>query len=54
MAQDIERLVQPFRDKPDGNWGFRSEFLGKWFTAAMMGYGYAPSTERRSTGPSAN
>ena len=49
MAQDIERLVQPFRDKPDGNWGFRSEFWGKWFTAAMMGYGYAPSTEHRAT-----
>ena len=49
MAQDIERLVQPFRDKPDGNWGFRSEFWGKWFTAAMMGYGYAPSAEHRAT-----
>ena len=35
MAQDIERVVQPFRDKPDGNWGFRSEFWGKWYTAAM-------------------
>ena len=42
MAQDIERVVQPFRDKPDGNWGFRSEFWGKWYTAAMQGYGYAP------------
>lgn len=41
--------MQPFRDKPDGNWGFRSEFWGKWFTAAMMGYGYAPSTEHRAT-----
>ena len=48
MAQDIERVVQPFRDKPDGTWGFRSEFWGKWFTAAMMGYGYAPTPEHRA------
>lgn len=48
MAQDIERVVQPFRDKPDGNWGFRSEFWGKWYTAAMQGYGYAPTAENRA------
>ena len=38
MAQDIERLLFAFRDKSDGKWGFRTEFWGKWFTAAMMGY----------------
>ena len=48
MAQDIERVVQPFRDKPDGNWGFRSEFWGKWYTAAVMGYAYAPTPENRA------
>ena len=48
MAQDIERVVQPFRDKPDGNWGFRSEFWGKWFTGAMLAYGYQPTQEHRA------
>lgn len=48
MAQDIERVIQPFRDKPDGNWGFRSEFWGKWYTAAVMGYAYAPTPENRA------
>ena len=48
MAQDVERVVQPFRDKPDGSWGFRSEFWGKWYTAAVMGYAYAPTPENRA------
>lgn len=48
MAQDIDRLVKPFRDKPDENWGFRSEFWGKWYTSAMWGYGYAPTPENRA------
>lgn len=48
MAQDIERVIQPFRDRPDGTWGFRSEFWGKWYTAAMQGYAYAPTDENRA------
>lgn len=48
MAQDIDRVVQPFRDKPDGNWGFRSEFWGKWFTGAMLGYAYQPTEAHKA------
>ena len=47
MAQDIERVVQPFRDKSDGKWGFKCEFWGKWFTAAAMGYSYSPTAAHR-------
>ena len=43
MAQDIDRVVQPFYLRNDGNWGFRCEFWGKWFTSAMLGYGYTPT-----------
>ncbi len=48
MAQDLERLLFAFRDKSDGKWGFRTEFWGKWFTAAMMGYDYAPTSEHKA------
>lgn len=48
MAQDLEKLLFAFRDKSDGNWGFRTEFWGKWFTAAMMGYDYAPTPAHKA------
>lgn len=48
MAQDIDRVVQPFRDRPDGTGGFRSEFWGKWFTAASLAYGYQPTPAHRA------
>ena len=48
MAQDLERLLFAFRDKSDGRWGFRTEFWGKWFTAAMMGYDYAPTPAHKA------
>ncbi|MBQ6254492.1 MAG: glycoside hydrolase family 127 protein [Bacteroidales bacterium] len=48
MAQDLERLLFAFRDKSDGKWGFRTEFWGKWFTAAMMGYDYSPTPEHKA------
>ena len=47
MVQDIDRVVQPFGLRNDGNWGFRCEFWGKWFTSAMQGYGYAPTERHR-------
>ena len=47
MVQDIDRVVQPFILRNDGNWGFRCEFWGKWFTSAMLGYAYAPTAENR-------
>lgn len=48
MAQDIDRLITPFRVRNDESWGFRSEFWGKWFTSAMLGYGYSPTVEHRA------
>lgn len=48
MAQDIERLIIPFRLRNDEHWGFRNEFWGKWFTSAMLGYGYTPTPEHRA------
>lgn len=48
MVQDIERLIVPFRLRNDEFWGFRSEFWGKWFTSAMLGYGYTPTPAHRS------
>ena len=53
MAQDLERLLFAFRDKSDGKWGFRTEFWGKWFTAAMMGYDYSPTPEHKAVVDSA-
>ncbi len=47
MAQEIDRLITPFRVRNDESWGFRSEFWGKWFTSAMLGYGYAPTKQHR-------
>ena len=47
MAQDIDRVVNPFVVRNDENWGFRCEFWGKWFTSAMLGYGYAPTEKNR-------
>jgi DUF1680 family protein len=47
MAQDVDRLVEPFALRNDGTGGFRSEFWGKWFTSAMLGYGYAPKVQHR-------
>lgn len=49
MAQDIERVVQPFRDRRetgDGDW--RSEYWGKWVTSAVLGYEYQPTAAHRA------
>lgn len=48
MAQDIDRVISPFKERPDGEGGFRSEFWGKWFTAAMLAYGYEPTPEHKA------
>jgi DUF1680 family protein len=48
MAQDIERLITPFQLRNDEYWGFRNEFWGKWFTSAMLGYGYSPTDKHRA------
>ncbi len=39
--QDPDPLIQPFRDRRDRT-EWRSEFWGKWFTSAVLGYRYRP------------
>ena len=49
MAQAIEKVVKPFRDKTevgDGDW--RCEYWGKWFTSAALAYAWQPNTENRA------
>ncbi len=49
MAQNIERLVQPFRDRTEENSGhWRCEYWGKWFTSAALGYAYEPTAAHRA------
>jgi DUF1680 family protein len=47
MAQDIDRVVKPFHVRNDQHWGFRCEFWGKWFTSAMLAYGYEPTPQHK-------
>ncbi|MEJ1974604.1 MAG: beta-L-arabinofuranosidase domain-containing protein [Lacunisphaera sp.] len=49
MAQDVEKLIQPFRDRTEENIGhWRCEYWGKWFTSATLGYAYQPTPENRA------
>jgi uncharacterized protein len=49
MAQDVGRLVQPFRERAEENSGhWRCEYWGKWFTSAALGYACDPSDARRA------
>ena len=48
MKQDIDQLIKPFITRPDKAGGFRSEFWGKWFTAAVAAYGYQPTQEHKA------
>jgi DUF1680 family protein len=46
MSQDLDRILQPFRDKKevgDGDW--RTEYWGKWATSAALACGYQPTPE---------
>lgn len=50
MAQDIEKVIQPFRDQTeigDGDW--RCEYWGKWFTSAVLAADYQPTIRNRQT-----
>ena len=42
--QDIEALIQPFRDRRD-KYEWRSEFWGKWFTSAVAAWRYDPDDD---------
>ena len=41
LAQDINRLVEPFRNRTETRC-WQSEFWGKWFTSAVLAYKYRP------------
>ncbi|HEY3757131.1 MAG TPA: beta-L-arabinofuranosidase domain-containing protein [Opitutaceae bacterium] len=46
-AQDLEAIIQPFRDRKDvSEW--RSEFWGKWITSAIEAYRMRPDPALRS------
>jgi hypothetical protein len=49
MAQDVERLVTPFRVRQEKSFGdWRCEYWGKWFTSAALAYTYEPTPEHRA------
>lgn len=44
LAQDVDRLVDPFRKRIETSC-WQSEFWGKWFTSAVLAYRYQPTAE---------
>jgi len=44
LAQDVDRLVAPFRNRTESSC-WQSEFWGKWFTSAMLAYHYRPEPQ---------
>ena len=50
MAQDIERIVRPFRDKTEtGGCDWRIEYWGKWASGAGLACAYEPTPEHLNT-----
>ena len=49
MAQDLQKLIAPFRDRQekDGG-GWRCEYWGKWFASAALAYAYRPTESYRA------
>ncbi|MDR6196684.1 hypothetical protein [Siphonobacter sp. SORGH_AS_0500] len=47
LAQDVDRLVSPFRDRTETRC-WQSEFWGKWFTSAVLAYRYKPEPTLRA------
>ena len=48
MAQDVDEFTKPYIIRDEPSWGWRGEFWGKWYTSAMLGYGYHPSPEYKA------
>ena len=44
LAQDVNRLVEPFRNRTEDRC-WQSEFWGKWFTSAVSAYRYHPEPQ---------
>ena len=47
LAQDIDRLIQPFANKTETSC-WQSEFWGKWFTSAVLAYRYKPDPKLKT------
>lgn len=47
LAQDINRLVEPFRNRTETSC-WQSEFWGKWFTSAVLAYRYKPEPQLKA------
>lgn len=47
MAQDVDRLIAPFRNRTE-TWCWQSEFWGKWFTSAVLAYRYRPEPQLKA------
>ena len=47
LAQDVNRLVAPFRNRTETSC-WQSEFWGKWFTSAVLAYRYKPDPQLKS------
>lgn len=47
LAQDFNRLVEPFRNRTETSC-WQSEFWGKWFTSAVLAYKYKPEPRLKS------
>jgi DUF1680 family protein len=47
LAQDIDRLVEPFKNRTETSC-WQSEFWGKWFTSAVLAYRYKPEPQLKA------
>ena len=47
LAQDVDRLVAPFKNRTEASC-WQSEFWGKWFTSAVLAYRYRPEAQLKS------
>ncbi len=45
MAQQLDPFIKPFEERDEPLWGWRGEFWGKWYTSAVLAYGYRPTPE---------
>ncbi len=47
MAQDVDRLIEPFQNRTEDRC-WQTEFWGKWFTSAVQAYRYKPEPGLKS------
>jgi len=47
LAQDVNRLVEPFKNRSEDRC-WQSEFWGKWFTSAVLAYRYRPEPQLKT------